>query len=438
MFFNDYRKHSTQPTSRIEFDDEILDRLAKETQFIQRKTPGFSASGFALSLLKSVCDGRASLTQLCQTLGINQKTSLTKQALAYRFSKKGLLFMQGCLDYISDTNCDNSRKLESLAQGVGLNSVTIKRILLQDATQLRLHPSNSKNFKGMRNQSGWTSCVKLDTVSNLNTGELLPTLLSEGKEQDRVNGHHLFEYLIAGDLVLRDMGYFDVSAFARIEQRDAFWISRLTAVAKVRVSGSTPLEVILSETQLDKLDLEVEVTGSRYKCRLIAIRVPEEITNQRRAKSKAHRKRMGSQASKQSLQREGWSLYLTNLESEDFEGMEIAKLYEQRWGIEIRFRALKGSAHIREMLSRQANETHMEILLTAVMIFAHLGGHALRYFGTKRSKSKQLSIEKISNWLATSLLSLRKENCTSPYKMSNLYHCSRRRLSLTERLNSLF
>ena len=438
MFFNDYRKHTTQPTSRLEFDDEILDSLAKETQFIQRKTPGFSASSFALALLKSVCDGRASLTQLCQSLGMNQKTSLTKQALAYRFSKKGLLVMQGCLDYISDTNYANSTKLESLAQGVGLSSVLIKRVLLQDATQLRLQPSNSKHFKGMRNQSGWTSCVKLDTVSNLNTGELLPTLLSEGKEQDRVNGHHLFEYLLAGDLVLRDMGYFDVSAFAQIEQLDAFWVSRLTATARVWVSGSTPLEVILSETQLDKLDFEVEVTGSRHKCRLIAIRVPDEVANQRRAKSKAHRKKMGSQASKQSLQREGWSIYLTNLEQEDFDGMEIAKLYEQRWGIEIRFRALKGSAHIREMLSRQANKTHMEILLTAVMIFAHLGGHALRYFETKSRKSKQLSIEKVFNWLATSLLSLRRENCTAPYKMSNLYHCTRKRLSLAERLNSLF
>ena len=234
------------------------------------------------------------------------------------------------------------------------------------------------------------------------------------------------------------MGYFDVSTFAKIEQLDAFWISRLTAVAKVLVPGSTPLEVILSETQLDKLDFEVEVTGSRHKCRLIAIRVPEEVANQRRAKSKAHRRKMGTQASKQSLQREGWSLYLTNLEQEDFDGMEIAKLYEQRWGIEIRFRALKGSAHIREMLSRQANKTHMEILLTAVMIFAHLGGHALRYFETKRRKSKQLSIEKVFNWLATSLLSLRRENCTVSYKMSNLYHCTRKRLSLAERLNSLF
>jgi hypothetical protein len=234
------------------------------------------------------------------------------------------------------------------------------------------------------------------------------------------------------------MGYFDVSAFSKIEQLDAFWISRLTAVAKVWVSGSKPLEVILSESHLDKLDLEVEVTASRHKCRLIAIRVPEEVANQRRAKSKAQRKRMGNQASKQSLQREGWSLYLTNFEPEAFEGIEIAKLYEQRWGIEIRFRALKGSTHIRKMLSRQINKIHMEILLTAVMIFAHLTGRALSYFEKKRCKSNPLSIEKISNWLADSLASMKRVNCTCIYKLSSLCHDSRSRSNLPERLNSLF
>lgn len=439
MFFKDYQSHSTQPAAILDLDSTILEELAKETQFIQRKTSGFSGSGFLLSLLKSVCDGRASLNQLCHTLGMSHSSTLTKQALSYRFSKKGLLFMQSCLDWVSDTLETSSRFMESSAQGASSQMGNLpRRILLQDATQLRLHPGNSKHFKGMRNKSGWTSCVKLDALSDLNTGELLPSLLTEGKEQDRVNGNRLFELLREGDLVLRDMGYFDVSAFLRIEQSNAFWVSRLTAAAKVWIDGSTPLEKILTETELDQLDLEVEVTGSRHKCRLIAIRVSEDIANQRRAKSKAHRKKMGSQPSKVSLQREGWSLYLTNLKPTHYDGIEIIKLYEQRWGIEIRFRALKGSTRIREMLTRQANKTHLSILLTATMIFAHLTGKALRYFGRKRRGTKPLSIEKIANWLAASLLSIKQLDTPITYKVSNLSHGSRRRQSLPELIKPLF
>lgn len=435
MFNTNYRNHSTQPAATLDIDSTILDELAKETQFIQRKTPGFSGSGFLLSLLKSVCDGRASLNQLSNSLGMSHSKTLTKQALHYRFSKKGLLFMQACLDWVSDTLGSTSSATELTNRE---RALPVQRILLQDATQLRLQPGNSKHFKGMRNKSGWTSCVKLDTLSNLNTGELLPTLLSQGKEQDKMNGNRLFDHLREGDLVLRDMGYFDISAFAKIEQNNAFWISRLTAVAKVWVGGTTPLETLLAETKLDRLDLQVEVTGCRHKCRLIAIRVPEEVANQRRAKSKAHRKKMGNQPSKQSLQREGWSLYLTNLEPDDYSGEEIVQLYEQRWSIEIRFRALKGSTKIREVLARQANKTHLSILLTAIMIFAHLTGKALRYFGKMKRKSSFLSGEKVAHWLASSLLSIRSLSDAMIYKISNLYHDTRKRTNLTERLQSLF
>ena len=132
------------------------------------------------------------------------------------------------------------------------------------------------------------------------------------------------------------------------------------------------------------------------------------------------------------------SITSNGFEPEAFEGIEIAKLCEQRWGIEIRFRALKGSTHIRKMLSRQINKIHMEILLTAVMIFAHLTGRALSYFEKKRCKSNPLSIEKISNWLADSLASMKRVNCTCIYKLSSLCHDSRSRSNLAERLNSLF
>ena len=45
-----------------------LESLAKESGFIVRKTKGFSASGFVLSLIKSVITGKPSFNQLALTL----------------------------------------------------------------------------------------------------------------------------------------------------------------------------------------------------------------------------------------------------------------------------------------------------------------------------------------------------------------------------------
>ena len=288
MPIQSYRGHSTQPAATFNLTQQEVENLATKTGFIKRRTRGFSASGFLLSLLKAVAGGKGSLNQLATSLGANEARSLTKQALAYRFSTQGLKFMQECL---ASLNRDLYKPKDK-----GSTSVNDTRILLQDATQVRLHPKNSQHYQGIGNKSGAVSCAKLDTISNLSTGEIVSTLLTNGKEQDRVNGHQLFEHLRKGDLVLRDMGYFDVKAFAKIETQGAFWVSRLTAMAKVWVDDKTPIEKLLAHTTQDVLDLKVEVTQKRHKCRLIAVRVPEEVANLRRAKSKKHRKKNGKSA----------------------------------------------------------------------------------------------------------------------------------------------
>lgn len=433
MPFKNYLGHSTQPAAALLLDNARLEELAIKSEFIKRKTPGFSAGGFLLSALKALASGTSSLSQLSEWMAEHQSKSLSKQAMAYRINQKGKeakAFVQACL-------CEILPKLPTPSSSESKSS-PVKRILLQDATQLRLHPGNSDHYKGMRNQSRWTSCAKLDTISDLESGELLPTLLSDGKESDRLNGNHLFDYLKSGDLVLRDMGYFDVAAFQRINDQEAFYVSRLTAQVNVLLSDGNSLETLLKSTDNDVLDLKVEVSVKKYKCRLIAIRVPEEVANQRRARSTAHRKKMGSTPRKQSLIRESWTLYLTNLEPESFTPSVIDEVYQQRWAIEIRFRALKGSTHIRELLGRQTNKTHLTILLKVLMIFAHLSGKALKYLSGKIPKDRTLSIEKVSDWLAVKLLSIRKLGDSMRYDLRRLMHEKRSRASQASKLKSLF
>ncbi len=49
-----------------------LESLAKESGFIVRKTKGFSASGFVLSLIKSVITGKPSFNQLASNLRLSE------------------------------------------------------------------------------------------------------------------------------------------------------------------------------------------------------------------------------------------------------------------------------------------------------------------------------------------------------------------------------
>ena len=430
MPIQSYRGHSTQPAATLNLTRDEIESLAKQVGFIKRRTQGFSASGFLLSLLKAVTGGKGSLSHLATSLGATEVRTLTRQGLAYRFSSQGLKFMQECLALVGADLHKPKHK--------GLIPMKFSRVILQDATQVRLHPKNAKHYKGIGNKSGAVSCAKLDTLTVLSTGEVVSTLLTNGKEQDRVNGHQLFDHLKKGDLVLRDMGYFDVKAFARIEAQGAFWVSRLTALASVWVDNKTPIEELLRRTSQDVLDLGVVVTKKRHKCRLIAVRLPEEVANLRRAKAKKHRKKMGSQPRKESLLRAGWSLYLTNLDVDEVESLDIVKIYEQRWAIEIQFRALKGSSKIRNLLNCRANKTHLHILLTALMIYAQLIGKSYCFMLGKSQKKRSVSIEKVAQWLSLRVVEMRSIEAPLTYAIKNLLHEKRHRKPLAERAKSLF
>lgn len=420
--------HSGRPAAAFDFSSINLEAIARETSLIKYKTQRFSAEGFLLSLLKAVCDGRGSLRELCNTLGNRQSKSLCREGLNYRFSSEGQAFLERVLSEIVAAGSRDPYQ----ARGH-----SFERILIEDATQIRLHPGNAEWFKGVRNQAGWTSTVKFDAITDLLSGELLPTLLTDGRNQDKVNGRRIFEVLKPNDLVLRDLGYWGVKALDEISAAGAWWISRLHGLCKVWTSENKTLEESLANTDKDLVELDVEITEQRFKARLIAVRAPEEVANQRRAKAKAHRKKMGSTPTKQALLREGWTIMVTNLSSEQMNAREVVETYSLRWAVEIRFRALKGSSNLRKLLSRRRNEAGLRILLTAALIYAHLTAKAFVWHKQNQGCAVYLSIEKVSSWLASMLLAINDlENCYH-YDIRHLVHEKRKRKSQEEILEAM-
>ena len=105
---------------------------------------------------------------------------------------------------------------------------------------------------------------------------------------------------------------------------------------------------------------------------------------------------LGSQFKDAYLEREGWTIYVTNLCKEEFSAQSIHQIYAQRWGIEIQFRALKSQANLQGLLNKRVkHKVHLEILLQAIMILAQLT--AKMHYTLKKSlckkKATSLSIE---------------------------------------------
>jgi len=285
-------KHATTTLPALTHGLSNIDfhQIAIQTGLIKRVTRGFTAEGFFLSLMKAVASGDASFRKLASNLAESvQVKSLSKQALHYRASENAINFLKTISTQLLNTPLTSKNR--------GFN-----RVLLQDSSQLRLAPKNSEYYTGTSNQWGPKSSAKLDLIKDLLTGEIIDLNIGHGTESDRVLGEDVLAHIEPKDLVLRDMGYFSTTVFKKIEQDGAYWISRLPANTHIYLPDG---------------------------------------------EAKAHREKMKSQANKLSLQREGWTLYLTNLPKEQYSAQQIHEIYTLRWNIEIQFRALKGQANIR-------------------------------------------------------------------------------------------
>ena len=269
---------------------------------------------------------------------------------------------------------------------------------------------NSKHYRGISNQWGDKSSAKLDLITDLLSGDILDLEISDGTKQDRVSGEDILAHIQPKDLVLRDMGYFSTDVFKKIEAAGAYLISRLPANTGVSVPQEkvSSLEAYLKAqpSSINTVDIMVDLTlGKKHPTRLVAMRCSQEITNQRRAHLKAHRKKMKSQPNQLSLEREGWTIYVTNLPKEHYTAEQIHQIYGFRWNIEIEFRALKGQSHIRSVLDRIGKKKHhLEILMHAIMIYAQLRSKTFAALKKAHPKWKmRLSTELVANWFNTEI-----------------------------------
>ena len=414
--------HSAPPAVSLESILPDLDELAIQSGLIVRQTRRFSAQGFLLTLLKAVSTGHASFSQMAAQLGDSEARSLSRQAFHQRMKPPAIGFLQSVLQQVTSSNV---RMTEANGQP------PFRRILLEDATQFRMHPKNHPAFRAVANNSGATAGAKVDVVIDLISGQLLMQREAEGHVQDRTLGPGLLPMIEKDDLVLRDMGYFDVAAFAAIEAKQAFWLSRLHGQASVALEDGSPFENRLASTTVDTLELKVTLTQQSHPARLIAVRASPEIAARRRQAKKDKRKRNGTRPSKQALAREDWNILVTNTPAEKCSAEELVRLCRQRWDIEIHFRAWKQSLHMRKALHRVTSRTHLHVLILAAMIFSAM---AVRLNGliAMRQPRIQTSVEKLFGWLSIRLRMLRTLSVELPFDPRHFHRCKRKRKSLQQ------
>ena len=207
----------------------------------------------------------------------------------------------------------------------------------------------------------------------------------------------------AGSLSLFDLGYFCLDRFQNLTRAGAFWISRLqhgTSVFDAQGQPLALLQYLRQQTGSGPIDVSILLGVShRMPCRLIALRVPQEVADRRRQKAYVKAQKHGRVPSREYLEWQDWTIFVTNCEPELLTWEAVVVLYRARWQIELMFKLWKSRNRLATHRAGAAAEEQLAVVY--VKLIAVLVQHWILLTATwcecRRSLMKAAAI--IADWV---------------------------------------
>ena len=323
-----------------------LESLARSSGFFQRRPKKLSLEAFLQSLLWSLSSSHYSLHHWAAQLSALQNKLFSKQALHRRCNRRLLDFLHLTLAAVLANLCQADCPIGFLGR--------FKRVLLQDSTVLTLHPSLAEHFAGCGNQRQASAAgLKIQAIFDLCSQRWICLQLGASRLNDQKASPLILEYLQAGDLVIRDLGYAVLGVWRQIIAAGAYFLSRWrNDLGLFDPQTNQPLDLLALLQQNPQLcSLEV-LAGSqeRLALRLVALRLPPQLAAQRRRRAKARAQRDRSvRLSERYLKLLDWTILLTNVPAHHATAQQLLEAYGARWQIELLFKSWKSHFQIGQL-----------------------------------------------------------------------------------------
>jgi hypothetical protein len=305
-------------------------------------------------------------------------------------------FFQSILEHIMLSKC-GPKDLDFITkQG------RFKRILLQDSTIIKLPFRLFEIFSGVKNAHTAVCNARIQGIYDLLSGHFLQFSIDPYSKNDQAAALEI--PVQAGDLVLRDRGYFRIPVVAQHKQAGADSINRYKHPTSL-YDPATGQKIDLLEflTRNGSVDMQVAAGPEQtVSIRLIAIPAPEETANLRRMKAK--KEMNGHAPSKEILKLMSWTILLTTIAEPSISFKEIYALYALRWRIENIFKTWKRNFNFQKI--HNIPEIQLRVLLKARLIMITLAYERL-YLPLcnhiYRTSGKIVSLMKLMRYISQNL-----------------------------------
>lgn len=322
-----------------------LETPARQTGFMRRSFRKVSLLAFVQGLLALSAESVLSLERLASGIAQAAGVPYSKQALHQRLGP-------GLEQFVAQTAIAFLGQMAQRCVPAGLRF--FQRVLLHDSTVETVPQHLAAAYPGGRNQKPQVrAALRIQFVADLLRGTVLDWRLSGFTRNDQAAAPDILTIARAGDLVIRDLGYFSLPVFAQLDRLGAFFLSRYRHGVKVFDLEGRPLDLVRELRTHGRLDCWVQLGETRQPVRLVALPVPPALANARRRHARANRDRR-SPPSPTRLYLLGWTLLITNVPAEVWTAEAVGAVYRLRWRIEVIFKTWKSHLGLHRLNTRTA------------------------------------------------------------------------------------
>jgi DDE family transposase len=414
----------------------VCNKLAKRCGFVKRSTSQLEGYEFAQAMMipNAFLEAETLNSLAVRMNKINPKCNLSAPALAQRINTEvAKAFMKACFaKVLSETMKKDFAKLPDLHNLSGFN-----RVLIEDSTTAELHEKLSPSFKGAGGSAS-ESAVKINFVFDYLSEQIVDIEFCAGNIPDQALADKIILLLEKDDLVIRDLGYYALPRIKEIEQRKAYFISRLKINVGVYESKEAlePLDLakFLDENAFQgAVDVYVFIGKERHPVRLVAYVMDEEAVNKRRRAVNKTARRKGRKISEKKSRLMKYAIFITNIPREILSGIGIMAAYRARWRVELIFKQWKSclKLHIFKGYNKERFLCFLYGRLIMILLLGLVCSPLMQYALTL---GRELSCHKLINYLIAdhALARAIHENRLDGF-LSQLYEDLPRRLCMDKR-----
>jgi Transposase DDE domain len=322
---------------------ERANTLARETGCIKRQRVFDGASLARTFVFGWMENERTTLERLTQ-IAQYSKVAVSDTAIDKRFTEQGAIFLQRLLE----------ETVQCVVQEAPVDHRLLRRfgaVVLEDSSQVTLPNGLAGIWRGSGGSPGTSNAsVKLHVRLDLLTGQLQGPVLTDGRASDNKSPLSI-EALPEKSLYLADVGYFSFTRLQALDASARFFVQRLKGGTGVynKKGHQLVLKGLLPRHEGEWVSYGVLLGATaRLAVRLMIVKVPQAVGEQRRKDLLEEARRKGEAVSQEQLDLADWTILVSNVAAKRLSVPEALVLMRLRWQIERLFHRWKDGSQIDE------------------------------------------------------------------------------------------